>query len=82
MKNAVDSGYWMLYRRKPATADKPAELILDSGEPKMAYKDFLASEMRYKNLERNNPKAAKELFEQAALNAKRRYEWYKKMAGK
>jgi len=81
MKNAVDSGYWTLYRRKPATDDKPAEFILDSGEPKMPYKEFLANETRYKALEKADPEAAKKLFEQAELHAKRRYEKYKKMAG-
>jgi pyruvate-ferredoxin/flavodoxin oxidoreductase len=82
MKNAVDSGYWTLYRRRPATENKPAEFILDSGEPKMSYRDFISGETRYKALEQKNPATAKICFESAEAYSKRRYEKYKKLAGK
>ena len=82
MKNAVDAGYWVLYRRKPATATCAPELIIDSPEPKGSYQEFLANENRYKALEKTNPEAAKQLFAAAELHAKRNFEKYKRMAGK
>jgi pyruvate-ferredoxin/flavodoxin oxidoreductase len=82
MKNAVESGYWTLYRRLPATADAPAELKIDSMEPKLSYQEFLKSETRYKALERQNPEIAKQLFAAAEHNAKQRYAKYKKLAAK
>jgi len=80
MRDAVDSGYWVLYRRRPATADKPAELIIDSPEPKGDYKAFLDAETRYKSLEKINPTAAAELFASAERNAKAQYAKLKKLA--
>jgi len=82
MKNAVDSGYWTLYRRKPATDGKAPEFILDSAEPKMAYTDFIHGETRYTALEKINPEGAKALFESQEKYNRARYEKYKKMAGK
>jgi pyruvate-ferredoxin/flavodoxin oxidoreductase len=82
MKNAVESGYWMLYRRTPATKTKAAELIIDSKEPTGSYQDFIKGETRFKALERVNPETAKVLFESGEQNSKRRYEKYKKLTGK
>jgi pyruvate-ferredoxin/flavodoxin oxidoreductase len=77
MKNAVEAGYWTLFRR-PAYG----ELILDSKEPTADYIEFVTSETRYKSLEGINPAAAKELFAQGAEAAKKRHEKYIKIAGK
>ena len=82
MKRAVESGYWTLYRRRPATDGKPAELILDSAEAKSSYKEFLGGETRYKALERQSPEIANEYFTAAENYAKRRYEKIKKLTGK
>jgi pyruvate-ferredoxin/flavodoxin oxidoreductase len=82
MKNAVDSGYWALYRRRPAANGNASEFLLDSGEPKLPYKDFIANETRYKALEKSNPEAALQLCSMAEDYAKRTYEKYKKLAGK
>jgi len=79
MKNAVESGYWTLFRRKPAQEDKDPEFILDSKEPKMSYQDFLKSESRYLAVEKQNPEMAKQLFASAEQHAKRLYKKYKKM---
>ena len=77
MKRAVESGYWPLYRYNPAKADH--RFTLDSKEPTMAYKDFLAGEDRYASLYKSFPENAKELFDKAELDAKARYETYKKL---
>lgn len=77
MKNAVDCGYWTLYRRDPKVG-----LVLDSASPKGNYIEHLQNETRYKALEKVNPKAAKDLFEQGAAQASRRHEKYVKLSSK
>jgi len=78
MKNAVECGYWTLYRRDPNVG-----LIIDSKAPNTdAYIQFLQSENRYKALESIDPKAAKRLFEQGKVAAERRHARYTKLANK
>ena len=77
MKRAVDSGYWPLYRYDPAKSEH--KFTLDSKEPTIAYKDFLAGEDRYASLYKSFPENAKELFDKAEVEAKARYETYKKL---
>jgi pyruvate-ferredoxin/flavodoxin oxidoreductase len=80
-KLAVDSGYWILYRYNPLLVNEGKNpFILDSREPKIDYQTFLNNEIRYRTLIQQHPEAAKELFEQAAKEARERYESYKKMA--
>lgn len=80
-KLAVDSGYWILYRYNPLLAKEGKNpLILDSREPKLDYQEFLKNEIRYRSLEQQYPEQAKILFEQAAREAKERWETYKKLA--
>jgi len=78
MKRAVDSGYWTLYRYNPANKEKP--FTLDSKAPTISYQEFLEGEVRYASLYRTFPENAKELFTKAELEAKERYEAYRKMA--
>jgi len=77
MKNAVDCGYWTLYRRDPKVG-----LVVDSKPPVAPYIDFLKSETRYKALEKINPTAANELFTQGERAAKSKREKYDKLADK
>jgi pyruvate-ferredoxin/flavodoxin oxidoreductase len=80
-KLAVDTGYWILYRYNPLLAkDGKNPLQLDSKEPKLEYEAFLKNEIRYRTLTQQFPEIAKELFARAALEAKKRYADYKKMA--
>ena len=80
-KTVVDAGYWHLFRYDPRLVNEGKNPFqLDSKEPKGDFQAFLASEVRYNALLRSNPKRAKELFEQAEKNAKRKYEMLKKMA--
>jgi pyruvate-ferredoxin/flavodoxin oxidoreductase len=76
MKNAVECGYWTLYRRDPKVG-----LVIDSKAPNTdAYIQFLQSETRYKALEKINPDAAKRLFKEGEQAAKKRHERYEKLA--
>ena len=82
MKDAVESGYWHLYRFNPLL-EKEGKIPfqLDSKEPDWSkFKDFLNSEVRFSALMKSFPGEAKQLFETAELDAKRRYNTYKKYA--
>jgi pyruvate-ferredoxin/flavodoxin oxidoreductase len=81
-KKAVDAGYWHLYRFNPLLEKEgknPFEL--DSKEPDWAkFQDFLNSEVRYTSLKKAFPKESAELFAAAEVNAKWRFNSYKRMA--
>ena len=80
-KLAVDTGYWILYRYNPLLAREGKNpLQLDSKEPKLEYDAFLKNEIRYRTLVQQYPDIAKVLFAQAADEAKKRWENYKKLA--
>ena len=80
-KLAVDTGYWILYRFNPLLAREGKNpLQLDSKEPKLEYDAFLKNEVRYRTLTQQFPEIAKDLFARAAVEAKKRYESYKKLA--
>ncbi len=78
MKRAVDSGYWPLFRYNPALPEGE-RFIWESKEPSESYQDFIRSERRYTALEKTAPEQAEALFAQAEVNAKRRWDFYKKM---
>ena len=80
-KQAVDAGYWHLYRYNPELKKEGKNpFILDSREPKESFFDFLMGEVRYASLTKTFPENAKELFKKAELEAKEKYESYKKMS--
>jgi pyruvate-ferredoxin/flavodoxin oxidoreductase len=80
-KKAVESGYWHLYRYNPMLKSEGKNpFILDSKEPTKPYKDFINGEIRYSQLMKVFPDAADEMFIASEINAKERYEMYKKFA--
>ncbi|MBO5309854.1 MAG: pyruvate:ferredoxin (flavodoxin) oxidoreductase [Clostridia bacterium] len=68
MKKAVETGYWNLYRRRPAHDGVEEEFLLDS-TPSRDYEEFLNGENRYRALLKVNPVAAKALFEESKRDA-------------
>ncbi|MGN1350821.1 MAG: pyruvate:ferredoxin (flavodoxin) oxidoreductase [Anaerovoracaceae bacterium] len=81
MKEAVDAGYWHLYRYNPDLKKEGKNpFILDSKEPKKSFRDFLMSEVRYAQLTTSFPDSAEDLFAKSEEDAKNRYNTYKKMA--
>lgn len=77
-KAAVDSGQWLLYRYNPDLVKQAKNpLILDSKEPKIPVVDFLRTENRFLQLEKNNPELAKRLFEEQQDFVVSRYNYYK-----
>jgi len=80
-KNAVECGYWNLYRYNPELKEEGKNpFLLDSKEPKDSFIDFLKGEVRYAALEKVQPELANKLFEKTEKDAKERYENYKKLA--
>jgi len=80
-KQAVDAGYWHLYRFNPELkAEGKNPFVLDSKEPSASFRDFLMGEVRYTSLTQTFPGLAEELFVKAEEEAKDRYLGYKKMA--
>ncbi|MBB6218817.1 pyruvate-ferredoxin/flavodoxin oxidoreductase [Anaerosolibacter carboniphilus] len=80
-KQAVEAGYWHLYRYNPMLKEEGKNpFILDSKEPTTSFQDFLKGQVRYTSLISQFPEIAQELFDKAEKEAKERYENYKKMA--
>ncbi len=82
IKEAVEAGYWSLYRYNPLLEPEGKNPFqLDSKEPDWnKFQNFLASEVRYSSLKNAFPKEAAELFKAAEENAKWRHETYKRHA--
>ena len=82
IKDAVDAGYWHLYRYNPLLeAEGKNPFQLDSKEPDWSkFQDFLASEVRFNSLKKAFPKEAEEIFKAAEESAKWRYNAYKRNA--
>jgi len=79
-KQAVEAGYWHLYRYNPLLKEEGKNpFILDSKEPSASFIDFLRGQSRYTILEKQFPEAAQELFEKAEKEAQEKYQTYKKM---
>ncbi len=61
MREAVQCGYWNLFRYNPLTH----KLILDSQKPTADYIEFAKKERRFANLFKKNPEQAQRLLEQS-----------------
>ncbi len=82
-KNAVDCGYWQLYRYNPELAAKGENpFSLDSKDPTGDYQAFILGETRYASLKKTQPAVAEELFKKTEESSKERLAGYKKMAGR
>jgi pyruvate-ferredoxin/flavodoxin oxidoreductase len=81
-ENAVKCGYWHLWRYNPnLAAEGKNPFLLDSKEPQWEkFQEFLQGEVRYTSLLKQFPAEAVELFKAAEMNAKWRYNSYKRLA--
>ena len=78
-KLVVECGYTELMRYNP----EEDKLYLDSREPNFdKYEELLKNEVRYNSLLKKNPDAAKEMLELNKEDAKKRYNYYKKLSQK
>lgn len=81
IKNAVQAGYWHLYRYNPDLKKEGKNpFTLDSKEPTGNFREFLMNQVRYSSLVKMYPEQAEELFNKAEELAKERYETYKTLA--
>lgn len=80
IKDAVDAGYWHLYRYNPDLKKEGKNpFTLDSKPPTKSFREYLMDQVRYSSLANEFPDVAEKLFEVAEENAKERYESYKRM---
>jgi pyruvate-ferredoxin/flavodoxin oxidoreductase len=81
IKDAVDCGYWHLYRFDPKLKSEGKNpFTLDSKAPTGSFRDFIMDQVRYSSLKHEFPDSAEKLFETAEEDAKERYESYRKLA--
>ena len=79
---AVKSGYWPLLRYNPQIRKSNGNpFILDSPRPSMTLKEYAFNELRYKNLEKSNPKEAVHLMNMAQEMVDLRWQTYESMSG-
>ncbi|MDF2501234.1 MAG: pyruvate ferredoxin/flavodoxin oxidoreductase [Anaerosporomusa subterranea] len=82
-KNAVEAGYWHLYRFDPRLKEAGKNpFILDSKKPSADFKEFLMGEVRYASLVRTFPDVAEELFATAEKASDEKFQTYKALADK
>jgi pyruvate-ferredoxin/flavodoxin oxidoreductase len=80
-KLAVDSGVWPLYRfdpRRVAAGEPP--LHLDSPEPRASVADYMRNEMRFRMVEKRDPKRFQQFLDAAQHEAARRIAVYQQLA--
>ncbi|MDD2476544.1 MAG: thiamine pyrophosphate-dependent enzyme, partial [Dysgonamonadaceae bacterium] len=80
-KQAVESGYWHLWRYNPTLEEEGKNpFIMDSKEPDWSmFDDFLGREVRYTSLEKAFPEESEDLYAAAKESAKWRYKSYQRM---
>ncbi|HSD49387.1 MAG TPA: pyruvate:ferredoxin (flavodoxin) oxidoreductase [Actinomycetota bacterium] len=81
-KEAVQSGFWPLFRydpRKATEGDHPWQL--DSKTPTLSLKEFQAKEARFAMLARSKPEEYEELARLAKADAEERWRFYEQLAG-
>ncbi len=81
IKDAVDSGYWHLYRFNPERKKEGKNpFVLDSKAPAKPFRDFILGQNRYAALAKEFPQIADKLFDMTEADAREKYEGYKKLA--
>jgi pyruvate-ferredoxin/flavodoxin oxidoreductase len=81
-KEAVQSGFWPLYRydpRKATEGEHPWQL--DSKTPVVPLKEFQSKEARFAMLARSKPEEYEELAKLAQADAEERWRFYEQLAG-
>ncbi|MFO0959801.1 MAG: thiamine pyrophosphate-dependent enzyme [Isosphaeraceae bacterium] len=81
-KEAMQSGYWPLYRYDPRLSGEGKHPFhLDSRKPTVPFKDFAMKEARYAMLTRSNPQRAERLMALAQRDIDDRWHYYEQLAG-
>ncbi|MDD4914763.1 MAG: thiamine pyrophosphate-dependent enzyme, partial [Methylococcales bacterium] len=78
---AVKSGHWPLFRFDPSKILQGKNpMHLDSPEPSIPYRDFVMTETRFSMLWQTSPETAEHYLQQAQLNVRNRYRYYKQLS--
>ncbi|MCW8917497.1 MAG: pyruvate:ferredoxin (flavodoxin) oxidoreductase [Gammaproteobacteria bacterium] len=78
---AVRSGHWPLLRYDPRRLEQGLNpLQLDSKAPSIAYRDFVANEVRFNMLWRTHPAEAEQFLDASQHEAMARYHHYEQLA--
>jgi pyruvate-ferredoxin/flavodoxin oxidoreductase len=77
-KNAVECGYWPIYRFNPML-EEGSQFSWDAREPKGDFQAFIRNERRYTTLFKTAPDEAEELFALAEADAKKRWNFMQKL---
>ncbi|MEQ9407435.1 MAG: pyruvate:ferredoxin (flavodoxin) oxidoreductase [Fuerstiella sp.] len=81
-KDAVNSGYWPLYRYDPRLAHEGQHAFqLDCRKPRMSFREFAMKEARFATLTRTDPAEAERLFGLAQEDIRDQWHFYEQMAG-
>ncbi len=81
-KDAVQSGFWPLFRYDPREAHEGGSPFrLDSRKPKIPFKEFAMQEARFAMLVRTNPSHAEQLLDLAQRDIDDQWHYYEQMAG-
>jgi pyruvate-ferredoxin/flavodoxin oxidoreductase len=81
-KDAVNSGFWPLYRYDPRLAHSGGHPFqLDSRKPKTSFKEFAMQEARFAMLMRSDPEHGQQLFDLAQQDIDDQWHYYEQMAG-
>lgn len=81
IKEAVDAGYWHLYRYDPRLKKEGKNPFrLDSKEPTASFRDFIMDQIRYSSLAKEFPDVAEKLFTMTEEDAKAKYHTYRELA--
>jgi pyruvate-ferredoxin/flavodoxin oxidoreductase len=80
-KDAVESGFWPLYRYNPMLAVEGRNpLQLDSKAPTVGIEEFMYKQNRFRFLRQSNPKRAERLLEAIRKDVITRWKFYEQMA--
>ncbi|MDR3305109.1 MAG: pyruvate:ferredoxin (flavodoxin) oxidoreductase, partial [Clostridiales Family XIII bacterium] len=80
-KDAVQSGYWHLFRFNPLLKkDGKNPFLLDSKEPTQSFREFILGQVRYTSLAAEFPDIAEDLFRSAEEDARERLASYQRLA--
>jgi pyruvate-ferredoxin/flavodoxin oxidoreductase len=80
-RDAVNSGFWPLWRYHPGNDPHQHPFQLDSRQPRLSLRAFAEKEARFAMLMRSDPKRADELLALAQADADERWRYYTQLAG-
>jgi pyruvate-ferredoxin/flavodoxin oxidoreductase len=80
-KMAVETGHWPLFRYNPSLiAEGKNPLTLDSGAPKMQFREYADRQQRFKVLQKTKPEESERLIKLAQMDIDQKWAVYETLA--